>query len=72
MNSQDFLKEFNKLKRMAGSVKIRMASKKENVSTNAVLPSNTFELTRICKRERQEDLRKILVETMKFNKKARE
>ena len=41
-------------------------------SSDDILKPKDYEIVRINKRERQEDLRKVLVDTVKLNKKLKE
>ena len=68
------MKEFNRLQRQAKSVKQaqRGGGSVLKNSSEEILKPKDYEIVRINKRERQEDLRKVLVDTVKLNKKLKE
>ena len=68
------MKEFNRLQRQAKSVKQvqRGGGSLPKNSSDEILKPKDYEIVRINKRERQEDLRKVLVDTVKLNKKLKE
>jgi hypothetical protein len=68
---QDFERELNKLVRLSKSVRHIIAAKKENGSIFSQ-QKNGYELVRVDRKQRKDDLRKVLVDTVKMTKKLRE
>ena len=60
----EFIREYKKLKRLQNSVKhnVAMGAKASGVSQNTIVSS--YSLNRINKKDRQEELKQVLLETM--------
>lgn len=78
---KEFFREYRKLKRMQNSVKnnymqasnpqgMNQTGKPPNISQNTIVSS--YSLNRINKKERQDELKLVLQETMKLTKKLKE